>query len=144
MWLINLKIKKEQMFHYTSALGYRFALPLLQLIMLSAQTGYINSWLTSTSTLVRVRTWRIHDIATWRREYFNLQLYSAPSVWNPAPARRNRANTFTLLTTKFWYLATAYSVCIPNPTLPRALWFTRHAGCTFCLNDREHVIRHNV
>lgn len=124
-----IKQKKNKRFAYAIRrfiLIYGFALPFLQLVMLSAQTGYINSWLTSTSTLVRVRTWRAHDIATWRREYFNLQLYSAPSVWNPAPARRNRTNTFTLLTTKSWYLATAYSVCIPDPSLPRELWCRLH------------------
>lgn len=124
-------------------LVYGFALPFPQLIMLSAQTGYINSWLTSTSTLVRVRTWRAHGIATWRHEYFNLQLYSAPSVWNPASARRNRANTFTLLTTGILIFSyRLFGICsrLSLAMVP----FTRSAGCTFRLNGRKRVIRYSA
>jgi len=61
---------------------------------------------------------------TWRHEYFDSQLYSAPSAWNPASARRNRANTFTLLTTESWYLATAYSVYILDSP---SQWYRLHS-----------------
>lgn len=124
-------------------LVYGFVLPFPQLIMLSAQTGYINSWLTSTSTLVRVRTWRAPRYSHVAPRVFQFAVvFCAQCLKSCFCAAESREYIYITYYGILIFSYRLFGMCsrLSLTMVP----FTRRAGCTFRLNGRKRVIRHSA